>query len=69
MRATHVVWTESAKRHTPSHPRVGVGRISSADIRGAAYIGCQALVVGRVAAASAGEELIALLQRLPDRPS
>lgn len=30
-------------------------------------MGCQALVLGRVVAASAVEELIVLLQRLPDR--
>lgn len=46
----------------------GVSLINSADIREAAYVRCQALILVRVAAASAGEELTALLQRLSDRP-
>ena len=36
-------------------------------IKGAAYIGCQALILGRVVAASASENLPSLLERLPER--
>lgn len=46
----------------------GVSLINSADIREAAYVGCQALVLGRVAAVSAREELTTLFQRPSDRP-
>ena len=46
----------------------GLGLISSDAIRGAAYIGCQALVLGHVVAASARENLPSLLERLPERP-
>ena len=35
---------------------------------GAAYIGCHALVLGRVVAASARGNLPSLLERLPERP-
>lgn len=44
------------------------GLIRSADVSGASYVGCQALVLDRAVAASARVEFIALLQRLPDRP-
>ena len=46
----------------------GLGLTSSDAIKGAAYIGCHALVLGRVAAASAREDLPSLLERLPERP-
>ena len=45
----------------------GLGLISSDAIKGAAYIGCQALVLGHVVVASAQENLPSLLGRLPDR--
>ena len=37
-------------------------------MKGAAYIDCQALVLGHVIAASARENLPSLLERLPERP-
>lgn len=46
----------------------GLGLISSAAIRGAAYVGCQALVLSKVAKASAREDMTALFRRLLDRP-
>ena len=46
----------------------GLVLTSSDAIKGAAYIGCQALVLGRVVAASARENLPALLKCLPERP-
>ena len=46
----------------------GLGLTSSSSIKGAAYIGCHALVLGRVVAASAGGNLPSLLERLPERP-
>ena len=46
----------------------GLGLTSSSSIRGAAYIGCHALVLGRVVAASARGNLPSLLERLPERP-
>ena len=46
----------------------GLGLTSSISIKGAAYIGCQALVLGRVVAASARGNLPSLLERLPERP-
>ena len=46
----------------------GLGLTSSSSIKGAAYIGCQALVLGRVVAASAWGNLPSLLERLPERP-
>ena len=46
----------------------GLGLISSDAIKGAAYIACQALVLGHVVAASTWENLPSLLERLPDRP-
>ena len=45
-----------------------LGLTSSISIKGAAYIGCHALVLGRVVAASARESLPSLLERLPERP-
>lgn len=45
----------------------GGGLKSSSDTMGAAYAGLQALVLGKVVAASAREELIVFLQRMPDR--
>ena len=46
----------------------GLGLTSSTSIKGAAYIGCHALVLGRVLAASARGNLPSLLERLPERP-
>ena len=46
----------------------GLGLTSSISIKGAAYIGCQALVLGRVVAASARGNLPSLLERLPGQP-
>ena len=46
----------------------GLGLTSSSSIKGAAYIGCHALVLGRVVAASARGDLPSLLERLPERP-
>ena len=46
----------------------GLGLTSSSSIKGAAYIGCHALVLVRVVAASARENLPSLLERLPERP-
>ena len=46
----------------------GLGLTSSSSIKGAAYIGCHALVPGRVVAASARGNLPSLLERLPERP-
>ena len=46
----------------------GLGLTSSSSIKGAAYIGCHALVLGRVVAASARWNLPSLLERLPERP-
>ena len=46
----------------------GLGLTSSSSIKGAAYVGCNALVPGRVVAASAQENLPSLLERLPERP-
>ena len=47
---------------------VGLGLTSSSSIKGAAYIGCHALVLGHVVAASARGNLPPLLERLPERP-
>ena len=41
---------------------------SRSSIKGAAYIGCHALGLGRVVAASARGNLPSLLERLPERP-
>ena len=46
----------------------GLGLTSSSSIKGAAYIGCHALVLGRVVAASARGNLPFFLERLPERP-
>ena len=46
----------------------GLELTSSSSIKGAAYIGCHALVLGRVVAASARGNLPSLLERLPERP-
>ena len=46
----------------------GLGLTSSSSIKSAAYIGCHALVLGRVVAASARGNLPSLLERLPERP-
>ena len=45
----------------------GLGLTSSSSIKGAVYIGCHALVLGRVVAASARGNLPSLLERLPER--
>ena len=47
----------------------GLGLTSSISIKGAAYIGCHALVLGRVVAASVRGYLPSLLERLPERPT
>ena len=49
-------------------PEGGLGLTSSSSIKGAAYIDCHALVLGRVVAASARGNLPSLLERLPERP-
>ena len=46
----------------------GLGLTSSSSIKGAAYIGCHVLVLGRVVAASARGNLPSLPERLPERP-
>ena len=46
----------------------GLGFTSSSSIKGAAYIGCHALVLGRVVAASARGNLLSLFERLHERP-
>ena len=46
----------------------GLGLTSSSSIKGAAYIGCHALVLERVVAAPARGNLPSLLERLPERP-
>ena len=46
----------------------GHGLTSSSSIKGEAYIGCHALVMERVVAASARGNLPSLLERLPERP-
>ena len=46
----------------------GLGLTSSSSIKGAAYIGCHALVLGRVVIASARGNLPPLLELLPERP-
>ena len=45
----------------------GLG-LTNSSIKGAAYIGCHALVLGLVVAASARRNLPSLLERLPERP-
>ena len=46
----------------------GLGLTSSSSMKCVAYIGCYALVLERVVAASAQENLPPLLERLPERP-
>ena len=46
----------------------GRGLTSSSSIKGAAYVGCHTLVLGRVVVASARGNLPSLLERLPGRP-
>ena len=46
----------------------GLGRTSSSFIKGAAYIGCHAPVLGRVVTASVRGNLPSLFERLPERP-
>ena len=46
----------------------GLGLTSSSSIKGATYIGCHPLVLGRVVPASARGNLPSLLERLPERP-
>ena len=46
----------------------GLGLTRSSSIKDAAYIGCHALVLGRVVASSARGNLPSLLERLPERP-
>ena len=46
----------------------GLGLTSSISIKGAAYIGCHALVLRRVVAVSSRGNLPSLLERLPERP-
>ena len=54
--------------HIHTYIEGGLGLTSSSSIKGAAYIGCHALVLGRVVAASARGNLPSLLERLPERP-
>ena len=46
----------------------GLGLTSSSSTKGAAYIGCHALILGRVVTVSTRGGLPSLLERLPDRP-
>ena len=46
----------------------GLALTSSSFIKGTAYVGCHALVLGRIVAASARGNLPSLLERLPERP-
>ena len=46
----------------------GLGLTSSSSIKGTIYIGCHALVLGRIVTASARGNLPSLLERLPERP-
>ena len=46
----------------------GLGLTSSGSIKDAAYIGCHALVLGRIVVASSRGNLPSLLERLPERP-
>ena len=55
------------KAHLPIREG-GLGLTSSSSIKGAAYIGCHALVLGRVVAASARGNLPSLLERRPEQP-
>ena len=46
----------------------GLGLTSSSSIKGAAYVGCHALVLGHAVASSARGNLPSFLERLPERP-
>ena len=46
----------------------GLGLTSCSSMKGASYIGCHALVLGRVVAAFARENLSFIRERLPERP-
>ena len=46
----------------------GLGLTSSSSIKGAVCVGCHALVLGRVVAASVRGNIPPLLERLPERP-
>ena len=46
----------------------GLGLTRSSSIKGAVYIGCHVLVLGRVVATSARGNLPFLLERLPEQP-
>ena len=62
------LWPEALRQaHSPIREG-GLGLTSSNSIKGAAYFGCHALVLGCVVAASAPENLPSLLERLPERP-
>ena len=66
-----VVMCNLINTHTHTHLPIrkgGLGLTSSSSIKGAAYIGFHALVLGRVVAASARGNLPSLLERLPERP-
>ena len=64
------------KKHTHTHTYIhtntiredGLGLTSSNSIKGVAYIGCHALVLGRVIAAFTRGNLPSLLERLPEKP-
>ena len=45
----------------------GLGLTNNNSIKGVAYIGCHALIVGRVVAVSAGEHLPSILKRLSEQ--
>ena len=45
----------------------GLGLTSSSSVKGTAYIGCHALVLGRIVAAFARGNLSFFLERLPER--
>ena len=63
---THLRHDALRQAHLPIREG-GLGRTSSSFIKGATYIGCHALVLGRVVAASARGNLPSLLERLPER--
>ena len=65
---THLGHDALRQAHLPIREG-GLGLTSSISIKGAAYIGCHALVLGRVVAAAAARgNLPSLLERLPERP-
>ena len=53
--------------HLPTY-EAGLGITSSDSVKGVAYIGCHVLLLERVVAASARENLSSLLERLRERP-